>query len=262
MNPEEIFLFTLFGSSQPIISGRRGSFTAPLVSDPTNPNATAAPLEQAVARYHREQNRSSRTRRTLTQPDNATTTSSTASLVEGQPSSLSDLWMRMRQRVFDTDETITTTPSRSTSWFRQLFHWRPQHPLIDNNQSAMFGGAIAWMFPHQSSRGHTVDYVGLDAVPSSPSLSVQNSETSSVTSSVDLEMNMGVSGTPVNSVDFKILALPLFTMIFVFAVIVLNEIGMLDSPKVGIVMLLLMVAVGVISMTCMKQHRRMSRLRG
>ena len=48
LNAEEIFLFTLYGSSQ---QNGDASFSTPLVSDPTNPNARADTLEDAVANH-------------------------------------------------------------------------------------------------------------------------------------------------------------------------------------------------------------------
>ena len=57
VNAEDMFIFTLFGAST-LNPGQEG-FSAPLVSDPTDPHAVALPLQEAIRRHMIQQNQAS-----------------------------------------------------------------------------------------------------------------------------------------------------------------------------------------------------------
>ncbi|KAI3631025.1 hypothetical protein MIR68_010515 [Amoeboaphelidium protococcarum] len=72
MSPEDVFLFTLFGSQQQNLSTQSGGGNGPLVSDPTNPNAVAMTMEEAILMYQREQENRNRSSADVLRSNHAT----------------------------------------------------------------------------------------------------------------------------------------------------------------------------------------------
>ena len=107
LNAEEIFMFTLYGSSQ---QNGDSSFSTPLVSDPTNPNARAVPLEQAVARYQESRLTSDGSLPTTSDGSIAVATVSGRSMRAG--SSISMAFQRIRN-LFDRPPTPAYESSSS-----------------------------------------------------------------------------------------------------------------------------------------------------